>query len=68
MNYNDLAQEYLNQANDVYARITELKGMIKRSRRRSTIKNLRTRIVVLEQVYSECRVTAYHIIRNYGGF
>ena len=67
MNYNDLAQQYLSQADDVYSRRSELKSKIKGSKHHSTIKDLRTRIVVLEEIYIECRVTAYHILKCYGG-
>lgn len=66
MNYNNLAQQYFDQAENVYTRITELKGIIKNSKRHSTIKELRTRIVVLEDIYTECRVTACHITKYYG--
>ena len=65
LNYQAFAQQYITEAENVYQRIIELKNEIKHSLKASKIKNLRSRILALEQVYSECRVTANHIIKNY---
>jgi len=65
LNYQVFAQQYITEAENVYKRIIELKNEIKYSLKASKIKSLRNRILALEQVYSDCRVTANHILKTY---
>lgn len=65
LNYQAFAQQYITEAENVYKRIIELKQEIKQSIKASKIKALRNRILALEQVYGDCRVTASHIIKTY---
>lgn len=65
MDYQAFAQQYITESENVYNRIIQLKKEISNTYKASKIKSLRNRILALEQVYAECRVTAKHIIKMY---